>query len=35
MIRTGQLLHSHEKGGVLLSPDIEYAVKMAGVESER
>eukprot|EP00731_Ephydatia_muelleri_P026835 Em0018g935a len=34
MIRTGQLLRSHEKGGVLLSPDIEYAVKTAGVESE-
>ena len=35
MIRTGQLLRSHEKGGVLLSPDIEYAVKTAGVESEK
>lgn len=34
MIRTGQLAHSSEKGGVLLSPDIEYAVKIAKVEPE-
>ena len=35
MVRTGQLLHSQENGGVLLSPDIEYAVKIANITSER